>query len=66
MTVEDTIRLHAKTANENIVLKKRVKELESFLRWCLAEGATEKDILLALDPKMSCKEFKRIKNTKEV
>lgn len=58
--LKDTIELHAKTVNENIKLKKRVKELEDFLRWCIAEGATTKDILLALEPKMSCKEYKRI------
>ncbi len=55
-----------KMERENVKLKSRVKELERFLRWCIANGATDKDILLALDPKMSCKEWRRIVTTEPV
>lgn len=51
---------------ENKKLKARVKDLEGFLRWCIAEWGTVKDFLCALDPQISNKELRRIKTDNEI
>jgi hypothetical protein len=48
---------------ENQGLKKRVKDLEEFLFWCIEEGGRIQDFVLALNPDKELDEI--IKITKE-